>query len=87
MSRVDRPSFSAITPGLRFSSAAGIAVACALKRLYPKDWQTKRYPVLLAHPPTFEALERGDAPEQIRRLWRPGLEEFLQVRKKYLLYE
>src|SRR5262249_26202983 len=41
----------------------GLAIACQLKRLYPADWQSKRYLVLLAHPPTFEALERGDSPE------------------------
>jgi uncharacterized protein YbbC (DUF1343 family)/CubicO group peptidase (beta-lactamase class C family) len=65
----------------------GLAVACQLKRLYPAEWQTKRYNVLLAHPPTFEALERGETPEQIRRLWQPGLEEFLRLRKAYLLYD
>ncbi|HXG12530.1 MAG TPA: exo-beta-N-acetylmuramidase NamZ domain-containing protein [Gemmataceae bacterium] len=71
----------------RFRSLeTGLTIAYQLKRLYPNDWQTKRYPVLLAHPPTFEALERGDTPEQIRALWQDGLAEFLAMRQKYLLY-
>lgn len=64
----------------------GITIACQLKRLYPKDWQSQRYGVLLAHPPTLEALERGDTPASIMRLWNDDLAKFLEVRKKYLLY-
>jgi hypothetical protein len=41
---------------------------------------------LLAHPPTLEALRRGDAPDQIMKLWQPELEHFRQTRKEYLLY-
>jgi uncharacterized protein YbbC (DUF1343 family) len=71
----------------RFSALdTGLAVACALKRLHPSDWQSKRYGVLLAHPPTLEALERGDTLPQIRALWQRGLDEFQEVRKRHLLY-
>jgi uncharacterized protein YbbC (DUF1343 family)/CubicO group peptidase (beta-lactamase class C family) len=64
----------------------GIAIACQLQRLYPAQWQSKRYAVLLAHPPTFEALRRGDSVEQIRPLWQRDLTAFLGVRRAYLLY-
>jgi uncharacterized protein YbbC (DUF1343 family)/CubicO group peptidase (beta-lactamase class C family) len=64
----------------------GLALAHRLKEVYPKEWETKRYDVLLAHPPTFEAVERGDAPEKIAESWKRELEEFLTVRKAYLLY-
>jgi uncharacterized protein YbbC (DUF1343 family) len=71
----------------RFESLpTGLAVACALKRLYPKDWQSQRYLALLAHPPTLAALERGEPAARIMRRWEPERGRFLAVRKGYLLY-
>jgi uncharacterized protein YbbC (DUF1343 family) len=64
----------------------GLAIASQLRRLYPEQWQVKGYGRLLAHPPTLEALQRGDSPEQIMKLWQPELERFRQVRQNYLLY-
>jgi uncharacterized protein YbbC (DUF1343 family) len=64
----------------------GITVACHLRKLYPDEWQVKRYGALLNHPPTLEALQRGDTPEQILKLWQQHLDKFRDVRKKYLLY-
>jgi len=65
----------------------GITIAYQLRKLYPEQWQSKRYGVLLAHPPTLEALQRGDTPKQIMKLWQPELEHFQKIRKEYLLYE
>jgi uncharacterized protein YbbC (DUF1343 family)/CubicO group peptidase (beta-lactamase class C family) len=71
----------------RFSPlTTGITIAHQLQTLYPDAWQAKGYQRLLAHPPTYQALLRGDSPEQIERLWRPDLDAFLVVRKGYLLY-
>ncbi|HTU92032.1 MAG TPA: hypothetical protein VMF69_18255, partial [Gemmataceae bacterium] len=64
----------------------GITIAYQLRKLYPEEWQIKGYGRLLAHPPTLEALRRGDTPEQIMKLWQPELERFQKVRKEYLLY-
>ncbi len=64
----------------------GITIACQLRKLYPEQWPIKRYGVLLAHPPTLEALQRGDSPEQIIERWQVDLERFRSVRKAYLLY-
>jgi uncharacterized protein YbbC (DUF1343 family)/CubicO group peptidase (beta-lactamase class C family) len=64
----------------------GITIACELRRLYPEEWQWKRYGVLLAHPPTLEALRGGDSPEQVMKLWQPDLDRFRAVRREYLLY-
>jgi uncharacterized protein YbbC (DUF1343 family)/CubicO group peptidase (beta-lactamase class C family) len=64
----------------------GIAIACQLRRMYPSEWQSKRYAALLANPPTLEAVERGDTLEQIRQLWRRDLTAFQGVRKASLLY-
>jgi uncharacterized protein YbbC (DUF1343 family) len=70
-----------------FSSLSiGLTIACELRRLYPNDWKTTGYQKLLAHPPTYEALTRGDSPELIRRLWQTEIEAFLKIRRKYLLY-
>jgi uncharacterized protein YbbC (DUF1343 family)/CubicO group peptidase (beta-lactamase class C family) len=70
-----------------FSSVmTGLIIAYELHRLYPDDWRTIGYQKLLAHPPTYKALMRGESPKQIRRLWQPELEEFLRIRKRYLLY-
>jgi uncharacterized protein YbbC (DUF1343 family) len=68
------------------SLPVGVAIACQLRRLYPEQWQVKGYGRLLAHPPTLEALRRGDSPEQILKLWRPELERFREARREYLLY-
>jgi uncharacterized protein YbbC (DUF1343 family) len=64
----------------------GITIAHHLRKLYPQEWQIKGYGNLLAHPPTLEALRRGDSPEQIMKLWQPELERFQKTRKEYLLY-
>ncbi len=71
----------------RFESLpTGMAIACALRRLYPEQWQIDRYGRLLAHPPTLEALRRGEGVEAIRGLWQKDLEAFRAVRGRYLLY-
>ncbi len=72
----------------RFSPLdTGLAVAYQLHRLYPKEWQVRRYGRLLGHPATLEALQRGDSSAQIRKLWKSDLEAFLATRKGFLLYE
>ncbi len=71
----------------RFQSLpTGMAIAQQLRLLYPNDWQMRRYDQLLAHPATFAAIERGDAPEKIVDAWTRDLEAFRARRKEYLLY-
>jgi uncharacterized protein YbbC (DUF1343 family)/CubicO group peptidase (beta-lactamase class C family) len=70
-----------------FSSiSTGLAIASELHRLYPNDWKITGYQKLLAHPPTYQALMRGGSLELISRACQAELEEFLRIRKKYLLY-
>ncbi len=64
----------------------GITIAYHLRKLYPQEWQIKGYGKLLAHPPTLEALQRGDTPEQIMKSWQTDLDRFQKARKEYLLY-
>jgi len=64
----------------------GLALASALRRLISGPVADRRYGRLLAHPPTLEALRRGDDVAVIRDLWRKDLEAFQTVRGRYLLY-
>jgi len=64
----------------------GLTIARELHRLYPDDWKSAGYQKLLAHPRTYQALLRLDSIDQIRALWQADLDEFLTIRKKYLLY-
>ncbi len=68
------------------SLKTGITVACHLKRLFPGDWQTKRYPVLLGHQATVDSLEKGAGAGEIQSLWKEGLDAFMSARRAYLLY-
>jgi uncharacterized protein YbbC (DUF1343 family) len=77
-----------ITDWVKFESLpVGFAIAEALRRLYPEDWQTKRYNVLLGNAAIFDAVRKGEPAEALLRLAEPGRKAFLEVRKRYLLYE
>lgn len=64
----------------------GMTMASTLKRLYPKQWQTKRLNDLLRNEEICQAIEQGSGVEEILKLSKKNLEEFLEVRKRYLLY-
>ncbi len=66
---------------------AGIEIAVALRKLFPNDWKTENYNRLLANAETFEKIKRGDAPEDIEKLWQSDLETFLKRRTPFLLYK
>jgi uncharacterized protein YbbC (DUF1343 family)/CubicO group peptidase (beta-lactamase class C family) len=71
----------------RFESLpTGLAIAYQLRRLYPEQWEVKRYLALLANRATYESLQRGDTPAQMQRFWQHDLQEFMALRKAYLLY-
>ena len=69
-----------------FYRRVGFALAVTLKRLYPKQWQTKRLNMLMLNEEIHLAIERGAGVEEIMSLSKKNLEEFLEVRKRYLLY-
>jgi uncharacterized protein YbbC (DUF1343 family)/CubicO group peptidase (beta-lactamase class C family) len=66
---------------------AGLEIAVALRRLYPKEWKVDDYLRLLANADALERVKRGDAADEIARSWSAGLEQFLRVRSRFLLYE
>jgi len=41
---------------------------------------------MLANQSAFQALQAGEDPRRIADGWRDGLEQFMQVRAKYLIY-
>jgi len=61
-------------------------VASALHNLYPKEFETSRLSDLLANQAALQALQSGKDPRRIADDWRDGLDQFMQVRAKYLLY-
>lgn len=65
----------------------GVHVACALRALYPDDWQTKRLDWLLKHEPSFAAIVAGEPADEIVASWQKPLELFRMRRKPFLLYE
>jgi uncharacterized protein YbbC (DUF1343 family)/CubicO group peptidase (beta-lactamase class C family) len=72
----------------RFESLpVGFTIAAALRRLYPKDWQTRRYNVLLGNDEVHQALEKGEPAGKLMELGTAERRGFLKVRAKYLLYE
>ena len=64
----------------------GMHFAVTLKKLYPNDWQTKRYDTLLVHKETFDALDAGKSAEELMKTWQAGLSKFAERRKACLLY-
>ncbi|MCU1267925.1 MAG: pbpE 6 [Acidobacteria bacterium] len=66
---------------------AGLEIAVALRRLYPQDWKVDDYLRLLANADALAKVKRGETAEEIARAWRPGLEQFLRARRRFLIYE
>jgi len=64
----------------------GIELATALHKLYLQEFEMSKMNTLLANMPAFQALQAGQDPRRIANDWRDGVEKFLQVRAKYLLY-
>ncbi|MCU0705272.1 MAG: DUF1343 domain-containing protein, partial [Fimbriiglobus sp.] len=65
----------------------GMHFSATLRKLYPIDWQTKRYDTLLSHKATADAVETGTPVAEVIKAWEPGLSKFAERRKACLLYE
>jgi uncharacterized protein YbbC (DUF1343 family) len=64
----------------------GIQLMCTLKKLYPRDWDTKNLNKLLASNRIRDAIE-GDKPRsEIRGIWQEELRQFVDRRRNFLLY-
>ena len=68
------------------SPELGLELAAALRKLYPQQFDLTKMNVLLANQVAFQGLQAGEDPRRIAEDWRDGLDRFVQVRAKYLLY-
>jgi uncharacterized protein YbbC (DUF1343 family) len=64
----------------------GLEIAAALKKLYPNDYKTNRLMDLMGNQTAFDALNAGEDPRKIAQDAQEQIDQFVQVRKKYLLY-
>jgi len=64
----------------------GMELAAALRKLYPGDFDLSKINTLLANQAAFQELQAGRDPRRIAEDWRDGLEKFMAVRAKYLIY-
>lgn len=76
-----------VTDRADFNSVrTGIEIACALRKLYPTEWNVERYGRLLVNAEILAAVTRGDSPEAIEKLWQIGITNFVQRRRPFLIY-
>lgn len=68
------------------STVLGIEIVSALYKLYPKDFQLDKTVGLIGARLIVQAIKDGYDPASVIMLWQPRLEQFLQLRAKYLLY-
>jgi uncharacterized protein YbbC (DUF1343 family)/CubicO group peptidase (beta-lactamase class C family) len=64
----------------------GLAIAVALRDLFPEQWETKNYDRLLVHKASFESFKAGKSAAEIERGWAADLKMFRDRRKPFLLY-
>ncbi|HEY3972573.1 MAG TPA: serine hydrolase [Candidatus Sulfotelmatobacter sp.] len=69
------------------ASELGIELAAALRKLYPADYKIDRLPELLMNQSVYDALLAGQDPRRIAQDWQEGLQAFMKIREKYLIYK
>jgi uncharacterized protein YbbC (DUF1343 family) len=69
------------------SPELGIELASALHKLYPQQWQMAKMIDILRNQSVFDAVGNDIDPRRIAQDWQDGLQEFLKVREKYLIYK
>lgn len=64
----------------------GLAIARAMRRLYPRDWDFAKLERLVGEPRIMNAIDAGLPPTAITDTYRTELAAFANQREKYLLY-
>jgi uncharacterized protein YbbC (DUF1343 family) len=78
----------AITDRTRFEPLrTGFAIAAALRKVYPTDWEAKSYGRLLGNERTLQAVLDGKPPGEILEVAREGVSAFERRRLTHLIYE
>lgn len=65
----------------------GVELASALLKLYPQQYHIEKMIDLLLDHPSYDAIVKGEDPRRIAADWHAALEQFQQVRQKYLIYK
>jgi uncharacterized protein YbbC (DUF1343 family) len=65
----------------------GIELAAALHKLYPQQWQMEKMIDILATQSVADSLAKGEDPRRIAQDWQERLDQFQQIRQKYLIYK
>jgi uncharacterized protein YbbC (DUF1343 family)/CubicO group peptidase (beta-lactamase class C family) len=65
----------------------GIELASALHKLYPQQFHMERMIELLVNQTVYDAIAQGQDPRRIAEDWREPLQNFQQLRQKYLIYK
>jgi uncharacterized protein YbbC (DUF1343 family) len=65
----------------------GMELATALRKLYPANYKIERLPELLMNQGVYDALAAGQDPRRIAQDWQEGLQKFVKMREKYLIYK
>ena len=64
----------------------GIELAAALNKLYSQQFELMKMNALLADQVTFRGLQDGEDPRRLAEDWQTGLDRFMLVRARYLIY-
>lgn len=64
----------------------GLAIAVALKKHHPGQWEHKNFNRLLSSQEIFDALVAGQSVEELLQVTQPNLQAFVQRRKPFLKY-
>jgi uncharacterized protein YbbC (DUF1343 family)/CubicO group peptidase (beta-lactamase class C family) len=64
----------------------GLEIAAALHKLYPDQYKAAAVDGLMRNKATLDALTAGEDPRRIAEDWQDALEDFKNLRAKYLLY-
>ena len=64
----------------------GFALACALRDLYPHDWDISRYNILLANAAIYDAVKQGENYKELTRLCASDVQAFRHRCAPHLLY-
>lgn len=78
--------FTVTDPAAFAPVTLGVALAVALRALYPSAWDRGKLAPLLASPAALTAIDRGASVDAVVATWGPSLTRFVADREKYLLY-
>jgi uncharacterized protein YbbC (DUF1343 family) len=77
-----------VTDREQFNSVrTGFAIATALRKLYPNNWEVDKYARLLANGEFLEMIKRGDPSDQFARAAANQSSAFEKRRAPFLLYK